>query len=252
LVEHNELLAQKGSVIAKASRVARKKSVVKRLLDAPDYTQIEHMKIDAIKQKNASLTDVQKAGQEKYWLKSFYRQEVTSDLILFDDDGKTRERIRLFEKIIDPLIQHTSFTQISDRLDLLFESRHKQDELREIVFLREVFNIAGIFDMKNFTFLKNAQYNTDTLKDFVQFLKRHKDRFSLIFNKEINNHIDKRPIHQLGSILKIIGLGQKNIKKNKGGGTSIYQIDPVRYKTILEIVHIRSQKDQEPSKLEGE
>lgn len=242
-VEHNEPLAQKGAVIGKASRVARKKSVVQRLLDAPDFTQIDHMKIDAIKQRNGSLTDDQKAGEEKYWIKSFYKQEVTSELIAFDEDGKTRERIRLLEKIINPQIKHTSFKEIPDRVDLLMGSGLTPNELKEMVFLREVFEVAGIYDMKTFSFLPNALYETNSLKDFIKFLKHHRNRFSLIFNKEINEHIDERPANQLGSLLKMLGLGNKTIKKNKGGGTAIYQIDPDRYKTIMDIVHKRSQKD---------
>jgi hypothetical protein len=252
LVEHNEPLAQNGAVIGKAGKVARKKSVVKRLLDAPDLTQIEHMKIDTIKQKNGPLTDAQKAGEEKYWLKNFYKQDVTSELIEFDDDGKTRERIRLFEKIIDPLIKHTSFKQISDRADLLIESRHTPDELKEVVFLREIFNIAGIFDVKNFTFLPDVQYGSNNLKDFVQFLKRHRNRFSLIFNKEINEHIDERPSSQLGTFLKMVGLKSKTIRRNNGGKTALYQIDSHQYKIIIDIINRRFQKDQKPSKSEGE
>jgi hypothetical protein len=67
-----------------------------------------------------------------------------------------------------------------------------------------------------------------------------------VFDKEVNDNIEQRPIVQVGSLLKMVGLGHEAIKKNKGGGMSVYQLNPVSYGEIMEIIQLRvSQKSTE-------
>ena len=239
LIEHNDLLAQQGVIINKESKVARRKAVRERLLDAPMYSKIEILKLDSLIQKNAPLTDEQKAGREKYWINNFYHQDLTKELIEFDNEGKTRERIRLLERIINPKIKHRSYEEIASRHDFLDEAKLKQDELRPVVLLSELFEIAGIFDMNNFSFIPSATYSRASLRDFVNFLTSHRDRYSLVFEKDINDHLDERPTTQLGALLKMVGLKHSPIKKNKGGGIAAYQLEPLVYQTIMGIIATR-------------
>ena len=116
------------------------------------------------------------------------------------------------------------------------------------MFLRELLEAAGLFDMKSFSFKTSQVYGTEDLLDFVNFTKTHSDRYALLFNKEIHDHLDQRPASQVNSILKIVGLKHKSVKVNKGGGVSTFMIDTDTYKTIMDIVKRRSDKSLERQK----
>lgn len=241
-VELNKQLALKGSVIDKASKVSRRTAYKERLIAAPDLSWRDIQKLDSSTQKNAPLTDEQKAGREKYWIKNFYAGDVTDELLEYDEEGKTREKIRLLEHLIDPAIKHTSHKQISDRADLLVGSNIKIDDLKKVVFLREVFDLAGIFDLRTFSFAPDAIYGTHTLHDMVKFLKSHRERYALVFEKELNDHLDERPANQLNSLLKIVGLNHVSVTKNKGKSKSsvaTFKIDPSTYAKVIDIVKKR-------------
>ena len=111
-MEHIDPLAMRGSVVNKASRVVRRVAVIKRLIDAPDTTWKDIKQLESSIQKNQPLTDNQKAGREKYWIENFYDQDITEDLILFDDGGKMRDKIRIIEAVINPNLKYTNFAQI--------------------------------------------------------------------------------------------------------------------------------------------
>lgn len=241
-VEHNDVLAEKGRVIGKASRVTRTKNVHSRLLSASDLTDVERMKLEGRKDLNLPLTDEEKSSINKFWIKNFYKEDVTQELLEFDDEGKTREKIILLEKVINPNIKLTKYQDIDTESQMVIESKMTPDQLRQPVFLREILVAAGIFDTKTMSLLPNVSYTTESLDQFIKLLKSGKirDRFTYVFDKEINEHLEERPVSQLGSILRMIGLGHKVIKKNKGGGNSVYQIDTVRYQEILGIVQKRA------------
>jgi len=243
-IRHNDVAAQLGQAIGKASRVTRTKNVRSRLLSAYDLSDTDRMKLDSRKEKNLPMTDEEKAALEKYWIRHFYRQDVTNELLEFDDEGKTREKIALLEKVIDKKNTLTKYEDIPELTDWELGSRMTPDQLRQPVFLREIFVAAGIFDLNTMSFSPDVTYTTVTLAKFVRMLKSKKvqDRFTFVFGKEINEHLEERPVGQLGSILKMVGLSHKVIKKNKGGGMSTYQIDPIRYQEITGIIEHRSSR----------
>ena len=247
-VEHIDPLALRGSIVNKASRVVRSSAVTKRLIDAPDTTWKEIKQLESVIQKNQPLTDNQKAGSEKYWIENFYDQDITEDLILFDDGGKMRDKIRILEAVINPNLKHTNFAQILTEVSFLVGFSIKIDTLKKVVFIRELLEAAGLFDMKSFSLKTSKVYGTGDLLDFVNFIKTHSERYALLFNKEINDHLDQRPANQVNSILKIVGLKHKSVKVNKGGGVSTFMIDTDTYKTITDMVKRRNDKSLEKKK----
>ncbi len=243
-VEHNDQLAQKGSIINKASKIARKSTHKQTLLNAPDLSRQEASKISNLKRENKPLTAEQKAGHQKYWLSQFYSQDVTTELIDFDDDGKTRERILLLEHVIDPAIKHTEYRDIVDRPDLMLKQDLKQDELKPVVFLRELLHAAGLYDLKTFSLDPERVYGTSTLTDFMNFIKQHEDRYALVFGKTVHSHINERPAFQVNTLLKMLALKQVPVKMNKGKGDATFKIDPVAYKLVMDIIEKRKKHEK--------
>jgi hypothetical protein len=247
-LEHNELMASKGKVIGQASRVSRTKNIQSRLLAAPDITDAQRLKLEAKKEKNLPMTDDEKTALNKYWIKHFYRQEVTQELLDFDDEGKTREKITLLERVINPKNKLVRYQDIDVEKAMVIESKLTPDQLRKPVLMREMLIAAGVFDSATMSFLTDVTYTTESLAQFVKLLKSKKvrDRFAYVFDKEVNANLEEKPIFQVGALLRMVGLGQKVVKSNKGGGMSVYQIDQILHSEIMGIVRRRA--SQKPPK----
>lgn len=240
-VEQDVQLALEGSIVNKASKVARVSSLKQALLNAPDLSLQEVTKISDFKRENKPLTAEQKAGYQKYWMSQFYVQEVTPELIDFDDDGKSRDKIRLIEYVVDPALKHKKFRDIIDRPELLAKQKINIDQLKSVVFLRELFSVAGIYDFDTFCFRQEVVYGSSTLANFINFSQHHADRYALILGKTVNLHIHERPANQVNSLLMMVGLNHVPVKLNKGGkrGVATFKINPVTYKSIMDIVDRR-------------
>ena len=62
--------------------------------------------------------------------------------------------------------------------------------------------------------------------------------------QSVNEHIDQRPVVQLNGLLKMIGLKNKEARRNRGKDSvgALYQIDPESYGHIMEVVERRRVK----------
>lgn len=251
-VEHNELLAQDGQLIGRASRVTRTKKLQSRLLAAAAITEAQQKELDDKKKKHDAMTDDEKAALNKYWIAHFYRQEVTKQLLDFDDEGKTRQKITLLERVIDLDNKLVRYQDIDFETAMVIESKLTPNQLRKPVLLRELLIAAGVFDPTTMSFVLDVSYTAQSLTKFVELLKSKeaKDRFTYVFDREVNANLEAKPIVQLGSLLKMIGLGHEAIKKNKGGGMSVYQLNLVSYGEIIKIIQLRA--SQKTSKTAGE
>jgi hypothetical protein len=169
----------------------------------------------------------------------------------FDDEGKTREKITLLERVINPKNKLVRYQDIDVEKAMVIESKLTPDQLRKPVLMRELLIAAGVFDPATMSFLTDVTYTTESLAQFIKLLKSKKvrDRFAYVFDKEVNANLDEKPIFQVGALLRMVGLGQKVVKSNKGGGMSVYQIDQILHSEIMGVVRRRA--SQKPPKLRG-
>lgn len=249
-ITKDEVQSKKGSVVAKAGRVSRKQAIETRLLSSRKLSFKEEFRLNEKKGKNEEISKEDQDALSRYWIETFYKTEITADLIKLDNGGKFREQILILESVIDSQNPHISLNQLpeytrgipsSTRVKVGDELIMKSRQLKMSVFLRESLGHAGIFDTSTLQFQFDTQYSSDNLKNFVEFLKIHQDFFEFVFDKPINEHLDTRPASQVGSFLRLIGLDQKAVKLNKGSksGPSIYSLDPVRYQQTMGIVNSR-------------
>jgi hypothetical protein len=243
-IEQDEKKSQRGSVINKASRKARQTSKIDRLMSAPVLTSELVTEIRKAKEQNSDITVLQSASYERHWIENFYDQPISEKLIEFDDDGKTREKIRLLALVIDPTIKFTNYKQIKEGpLGYIMDSKKviKLDDFKRLVFLRELFASAGIYDFTTFNFKLDAIYDKNSMSDFVSLLVTHRERYTQLFGKEVNQHISERATNQFNSILKLVGLFHTLAKRNrgKGSGPSKYQVDKNRFNYLMEIIQRR-------------
>lgn len=84
--------------------------------------------------------------------------------------------------------------------------------------------------------------------NFIDFLSNKHERYLQLFEKSINEHINERPVGQVGNLLKLIALDQTCVRENKGGnaGGSLYKINPETYRKLVNIVKNRVSKIKSP------
>jgi hypothetical protein len=219
-------------------------------MTAPVLTSEQVVELTKAKEKNSDITVSQSASYERYWIEYFYGQSISEQLIEFDDDGKTREKIRLLSLVVDPTIRFTHYQQIKESpLEFLQDSKRKIKlvDFKRVVFLRELYAAAGIYDFTTFNFKLDAVYDQSSLDDFVSLLITHGERYTQLFGKEVNQHISERATNQFNSILKLVGLFHTLAKRNrgKGSGPSKYQVDKNRFNYLMEIIQRRQIRTDE-------
>ena len=245
-IETDVLARDKGSIVNKAGRAEQTRAWFKWVLDAEEIGFEKSYRLQEKKDRNDPLTDREKASLERYWIKKFYQQEVTEVLVEFDEQGKTRERIILLETLLDPTLLYRSFDQWQSNKDLLSSYDPKKYDAKRVakaVFLREALSIAGIFDLETFSLNLKAVYGTATLGNFVEFMQNHDERLQRLFEKRVNEDISKRPIVQVRALLRLVGLQQEAVFKNRGGqvGVATYRLEPNSYQKLRDIMALRAQ-----------
>ena len=236
--------SSKGSVVAKASTKARKNECQDALMKAKEMTFKEFHLLAEEKKKNRAISTENKVRLERYRIENFYHQPISIELIEYDDDGKTQEKIKLLEWVINPDINITNFQQSTDYTHIALNWNKdfpKEADLKRTVFMREMLEQTGLFSMKGFKFIPNADYCNESLLNFRSFIKNYRERYLQLFDKTVNEHIDERTPFQVNAILKLIGLKHIMVNKNRGSnsGSSTYKIDLEAYNKTLSILEAR-------------
>jgi len=234
-----------GASIAKAGRFLRKKIMIARILNARDISSDEANLIIGKKGQPKPRTDIENACLERFFLKKFYNQEITEDLIEFDEEGKMREKIRRLALLTDPTFELQKYEDIPHDLRLMKSSKGKFASIKSIneaVFLREAFGLIGNYDSVRSCLNSDVTYGSANLGPFIAFMDNNRERFAQVFNKEVNRRLFDRPTSQIRSLLKLVALYQEQVKFNKGGnrGGATFRIESGRLKEIMEIVAMRA------------
>lgn len=104
--------------------------------------------------------------------------------------------------------------------------------------------------METFSLNLKAVYGTATLGNFVEFMQNHDERLQRLFEKRVNEDVSQRPIVQVRALLRLVGLQQEAVFKNRGGqvGVATYRLEPNSYQKLRDIMALRAQsksKDDE-------
>ena len=158
--------------------------------------------------------------RERYFMRKFYCQDIDADLIILDDQGRYREKIRMYEKII------SSYWGISDE---------KPKFLFKIFQIAGVINRTGKFDEKIIT--------KDSLSNFSEYSINHSMTVQRLFNLVTRKDVIQDPISQLKLFLNLCGIKLKktNSKSTDGKKTYQYLIDSESFFQINELIRRRAE-----------
>ncbi|ESZ20040.1 plasmid replication protein, CyRepA1 family [Mesorhizobium sp. L2C084A000] len=226
-VERNDALYEEGSLAWVAGSELYKEQAVRRLLEARSLAEDEFDQVKAAIKDDDPVDDAMRASYSRSIIERFYRQELTDELIKLDDNGKMRKRVRLFEQLIDKklleirLMVATEWLSGDNRTAVLLPN-HTQKEMMALGILAETpFYSVGGFHL-------DVECGSYQLTDFVAYMQKHAQAFETQFDKPVRADLEEKPMSQLKSILKMVGLSTYKSRTISADGekTYLYKIDP--------------------------
>lgn len=194
----------------------------KRINDLLSVKDIDPNQVDELieKRKISNLNAAENAMLEKYFLKAFYKEELTKDIIVLDSNGSYQEKL----KLLDAVLYKDSYQ--SERTNLL----------------RLILEKSGIYNSES-GFNPTVEIKADDLTDFVNVCRDNAVIINRLCQIDIRNDIQQKPINQLNVFLKKCGLSTKKSRQIDKNNKRIYyyKLDIDKLNNCLEILKKRNQ-----------
>ena len=240
-VESDEDLQKEGSILALEGKGLVADQMIKSLLDAPKITKEELQELDQKKMDEYTLSPEETSTYVRGLIERFYREDISPELIKLDQKGRYRSAVRSYELLTDwdGLMETTSIRRTmeevqSERRFLIPNDHQKQ------VFIAQCLDKSGVYHQGQFK--TDQEFTKSDLDEFVSFLQSSKTQYEFVFNNSPNVDLVEKPMRNLNTILKTVGLSMKNMRKTRRGDEAIYyyQIDSKKLEIINGIVNKRN------------
>lgn len=237
----DDQLIGRGSVLLSEGKKLNNEQYTQNLLSAQTLDETDFYALDKRQRIGRSLTDDQFCALQRTHIERFYCTQITKELITLDNRGKYRSAVLAYELLVKNQFAHLWATQERDTTygdrdysSSSYKNRHSQDRL-----IRESLELLSLF--KDGAIDSTKILDEEDMSEFVGFLTRNADRYSIAFAEEIRADYKKKPFSQLSTILSNIGLKQTHKKSSKNGKTIYrYSIDKKPLDRINAIVDARS------------
>lgn len=240
-VARDDTLSAQGKELKADAKTIRRERYIAALLDATPLDQSEYDELAYASQRGKTLATTDQYRLQRAEVERFYNQPVTRKLLVLDDEGWYRKKIRLLELVLS----NTTVEMASITSALSVDRLSTDTEETKASMLREIFNVAGVFDMRAFTADKVISHSD--LAEFTAYCRQNKTRIERVFNKDIRSDIARKPMAQLGWFLSAVGLQTEKCGAQRNGSakTYLYWIDPGLYATAMETIRLRKMRGGE-------
>ncbi|RWE28575.1 MAG: hypothetical protein EOS78_31850 [Mesorhizobium sp.] len=239
-VQQDDAVYEAGTLAWTIGSELHREQAARRLLDARSLTDEEFEEVRAALDEDDPIEDALRASYTRSVLERFYRQALTEELIALDDNGKFRRRVRLFEALID-----RKFLDVK----LLMASQSEPGDLRRATLLphqtlkehlvAELLATTPLYSRGEFNL--DAECGGSDLTGFVVGMETYAQVYETQFGKPVRADLEQKPMSQLRTIFKTVGLSLSRSRTTSTGGvkTYLYQIAPLSYAKMEEIADRR-------------
>lgn len=231
-VVKDEPMATTGGVLSKLGKAAALDHYIAGILTAPKISWDEADKLGE-RRKRAKISAAENNAIERYWIESFYGEDVTEEMLRQDNRGEYRNMVRRLEGVIRAR-QYVG--RVGD----------------EIVLLSKLIEEAGLLNVNGKLELDKV-VTMESLKPFKAYCGRAKLRIQRELEMAIRKDIKENPTQQLNDFLELCGLKVIRSKTISKGDTKIYeyQLDRKSYDMAMKLIDRRS-KSTDPVEIETE
>ncbi|WP_395351816.1 plasmid replication protein, CyRepA1 family [Variovorax sp. UC122_21] len=215
VIETNGEARKVGKAIRKEGKEALLNKRLQSILAAP---QISEQQFGNLRSRESAdkLNDNDRPAMRRYEIESFYCEDATLELLVLDDDGRLRESIRTFGL----LVSDDETLKSEDRWDREILLPDQKQLLQKKHLLLELFKSAGILRDKAFD--PAIEIDSAQLEAFARTAQKNKAEIERHFKIPVRGDVYKKPITQLQSILKLVGLRLPKSRTEQSGGKKRY------------------------------
>ena len=231
-----------GVLSGKEKMDAAKTTVEARRIEALCVaSKIEHDKYRDLRERisvGMVMSRADEMSMRRHEIELFYRTDITPDLAALDDRGTYREKVRLMQIYLTPLV-HLKERAMAEH-DAHYMATDKSYELVKKLLLHDLLSAAGIAD--DVTAIRpDACVSQETLGRFAEVCQRNASKIQELFGLYVRRDVSTKAVRQLRDILNLIGIDLGDAIRQKRGGvtTNIYEVDEVSWETVKEIVDRR-------------
>ncbi|WP_186090422.1 MULTISPECIES: plasmid replication protein, CyRepA1 family [Burkholderia] len=169
-------------------------------------------------QSKQTLTVDEKAQKARYQIEKFYDvTEVTPDLVRLDNRGAYRKCVEFYTLFVATELQRNTYALSQQGKSVV----DRTDYVRKCALLKKLLRSAGVVDEYG-TLDTFAEFESKTLDAFVAMVELHALDIGNILEVSVREDLWEKPMSQLSSLLKLIGLKTTKKAVNKGA-KKIYQ-----------------------------
>ena len=219
-VEKNEDLALAGKGVLDRGKVLLKQEMIDGILAAEPIGPGRYKNLRNRRASNQSVAVADAFKMRRYELESFYRKEVTPELLELDNERKFRDCVTEFESIYLPEEKLRNSAARDERDGLLIGDRANLAQ-RRMLYLK-LFGAAGILTADN-RFDMNREIEGSSLTEFVAECRARKAEIERSFDIPIRANLSANAVQQLGALLKKVGLSLSKVKTSTVNGKKMYK-----------------------------
>lgn len=187
---------------------------------------------------------------ERYRIERFHHEDISEELIAFDDEGRVREKVRNFENLVGP--EERLLEQDQEDQGLLPFDRRLRLLRRKL--LSNLLGASGLYDQQAGAFSTSAEVEHQNLLRFVELMMGYRKRIELVFGLVMRRDVRTKPMIQLGEVLGLVGLAleETGVKQVSGRKTRRYRIEDQRLQEMLSVVARREEERQQWEEAEAD
>ncbi len=208
--------SQAASNKLRAAKAARASERAQRIAAARSLGESEAEELIALEKAEKPLTAEQALSLERFRIERFYGDEISEELVTFDNEGRTREQVRLLELVLSDG-KDAAWTDLSERHSQ-FLGFDRQQRLARRELLRELFTAAGLMRADTAEFGLDARVSARTLSAFALVASAKDHQIDLLFGKPVRRDLEKNPVGQLTALLGMVGLALEEATVTQRGG----------------------------------
>lgn len=174
-------------------------------------------------QKGTLLTKDEGYSMRRQEIESFYREEISLDLIALDDDGRYRDQVRTMQIYLTPFRQLTA-KSLDERNAGHFVTDTKHEPLKQLMLFK-LLRAAGLAD--DHTPIKtDVVFSKLTLAAFAEACQTDAAKIQELFGLNVRTKdLHSKAVQKLSKVLELIGLKHAPAIREKVNGINTYKYE---------------------------
>ena len=188
---------------------------VRSVTDAPPLCRPDFDRVSAAIEAGQPVLAAELWSVQRTKIERFYRRPISVELVSLDDRGRYRQRLTLLGSL--SRLDGTPDTDrgVSSRDKFIRSPRQRLAMIRRLLALTPVFRSGAwrpdeIFDGRQ-------------LGQFAEFVQDHKAAVETQLSIEVRSDLALKPVSQLRSVLKLVGLGIERAGTVRDGRDKVYR-----------------------------